>query len=198
SLYRGIAEGITAGQGSYTHFPPGFLFLGKGAILGVPTPIWVLLPAAVFFYILVHRSTVGRALSAVGFSPEGARYAGLRTARLVGFTYVLAGFCSGVASLIYVSRFGQAKADAALGYELLAITAVVLGGTSIFGGRASVVGTMLGLFAVAFLENGQALAGFKRELTGIFEGVMLLAAIGFDFSRFPRFAATRSGALSPA
>ena len=61
SMYRGIAEGITAGQGSYTHFPDSFLFLGKGTILGVPAPIWILAPVAVFFYLLVHRSTVGRA-----------------------------------------------------------------------------------------------------------------------------------------
>jgi rhamnose transport system permease protein len=190
SLYRGIAEGITAGQGSYTHFPSSFLFLGKGTILGVPTPIWLLAPAAVFFYLLVHRSTAGRALSAVGFSPDGARYAGLKTNRLIGSTYVIAGLCSGIAALIYVARFGQAKADAGTGYELMAITAVVLGGTSIFGGRASVIGTLLGLFAVAFLENGQGLAGFKRELTGIFEGLMLLAATGLDFSR------RRSGAVT--
>ena len=184
SLFRGIAEGMTGGQGSFTHFSEGFVFIGRGALFGIPAQLWVFVPAAVAFYLFVHRSKFGRALSAIGFSADGARHAGIRSDRLIGFTYALAGFCSGGAALIYVARFGQAKADAALGYELLAITAVVLGGTSIFGGRASVIGSLLGLFAVAFLENGQALAGFKRELTGIFEGVMLLAAIGLDFGRF--------------
>jgi rhamnose transport system permease protein len=183
SLFRGIAEGLTAGQGSYVNFPKSFLFLGQGAILGIPTQLWILIPAAIFFYLLVHRASSGRALSAIGFSADGARHAGINVNRLTGFTYVLSGFCAGVAALIYVARFDQAKADAALGYELGAITAVVLGGTSIFGGRASVIGTLLGLFAVAFLENGQALAGFKREITGILVGVMLLAAIGLDFTR---------------
>jgi rhamnose transport system permease protein len=183
SLFRGIAEGVTAGQGSYVDFPAGFLKLGQGSILGIPTQLWIFVPAAVFFYLLVHRSVVGRALSAIGFSADGARHAGLNVKRLTGFAYVLSGFCAGVASLVYVARFGQAKADAALGYELGAITAVVLGGTSIFGGRGSVIGTLLGLFAVAFLENGQALAGQKREVTGILVGVMLLAAIGLDFTR---------------
>jgi rhamnose transport system permease protein len=183
SLFRGIAEGVTAGQGSYVDFPAGFLKLGQGSILGIPTQLWIFVPAAVFFYLLVHRSTVGRALSAIGYSADGARHAGLNVKRLTGFAYVLSGFCAGVASLIYVARFGQAKADAALGYELGAITAVVLGGTSIFGGRGSVIGTLLGLFAVAFLENGQALAGRQREVTGILVGVMLLAAIGLDFTR---------------
>jgi rhamnose transport system permease protein len=183
SLFRGIAEGVTAGQGSYVDFPASFTLLGQGTILGIPTQLCIFLPAAVFFYLLVHRSTAGRALSAIGFSADGARHAGINVNRLTGFAYVLSGFCAGVAALIYVARFGQAKADAALGYELGAITAVVLGGTSIFGGRGSVVGTLLGLFAVAFLENGQALAGFKREITGILVGVMLLAAIGLDFTR---------------
>ena len=183
SLFRGIAEGVTAGQGSYVGFPASFTFLGQGALLGVPTQLWIAIPAAVFFYLLVHRATAGRALSAIGFAPEGARHAGINVDRLVGFTYVLSGLCAAIAALIYVARFDQAKADAALGYELGAITAVVLGGTSIFGGRASVIGTLLGLFAVAFLENGQALAGFKREITGILVGVMLLAAIGLDFTR---------------
>jgi rhamnose transport system permease protein len=192
SLFRGIAEGVTAGQGSYVNFPAGFLKLGQGSILGIPTQLWVIVPAAVFFYLLVHRSIVGRALSAIGFSADGARHAGLNIKRLTGFAYVLSGVCAGIASLIYVARFGQAKADAALGYELGAITAVVLGGTSIFGGRGSVIGTLLGLFAVAFLENGQALAGQKREVTGILVGVMLLAAIGLDFTRL------RGGRRTPA
>ena len=183
ALYRGIAEGLTSGQGSYTNFPASFVFLGHGVVLGMPVQLWIFIAAAVGFYVLVHRSTIGRALTAIGFSADGARYAGLRTDRLTGLPYVLAGFFAGVASLIYVARFGQAKADAAMGYELAAITAVVLGGTSIFGGRASVVGTLLGLFAVAFLENGQGLAGFKREITGIFEGLMLLLATGLDFTR---------------
>ena len=183
SLFRGVAEGMTSGQGSYVGFSDAFLSLGQGTLLGVPTQLWIFGPAAAVFYLLVHRSTAGRALSAIGFAPDGARHAGIRVGRLTGAAYVSAGFCAGLAALIYVARFGQAKADAATGYELQAITAVVLGGTSIFGGRASVVGTLLGLLAVAFLENGQALAGFKRELTGILVGVLLLAAIGLDFSR---------------
>ncbi|MDB5297789.1 MAG: permease component of ribose/xylose/arabinose/galactoside ABC-type transporter [Phycisphaerales bacterium] len=198
SLFRGVAEGMAGGQASYVGFPESFLQLGQGAFLGLPTQLWIVAPAAVAFYLLVHRSTVGRALSAIGYAPDGARHAGLRVGRLTGLTYVVAGFCAGLAGLIYVARFGQAKADAATGYELAAITAVVLGGTSIFGGRASVVGTLLGLLAVAFLENGQALAGFKRELTGILVGVLLLAAVGLDFTRLrgrrPRAAATGGGA----
>lgn len=181
ALFRGIAEGMTRGRGSVGGFPPGFLDLGQGTFLGVPTQLWVFVPAAVLFYLLVHRSTVGRALSAIGFATEGARHAGIRVGRLTAGMYALAGACAGLAAIIYVARFGEARANAAAGFELQAIAAVVLGGTSIFGGRASVVGTLLGLLAIAFLENGQTLAGASRELTGILIGVLLLTAAGLDY-----------------
>jgi rhamnose transport system permease protein len=178
----GVAEGITGGQGATSTSRPASFGSATGSLLGL-RPALGASAAAAAFYLLVHRSTVGRALSAIGFAPDGARYAAIRVERLTGLAYVSAGFCAGLAALIYVARFGQAKADAATGYELQAITAVVLGGTSIFGGRASVAGTLLGLLAVALLENGQALAGYKRELTGILVGVLLLSAVGLDFSR---------------
>jgi rhamnose transport system permease protein len=83
--------------------------------------------------------------------------------------------------VIYVAHLGQAKADAGTGYELLAITAVVLGGTSIFGGRGSISGTLLGLFVIAVLQNGLRLADLPSELAGILTGVLLLATISVDW-----------------
>ena len=177
SLFRGIAEGLTAGQGSYVNFPKSFLFLGQGAILGIPTQLWILIPAAIFFYLFVHRASSGRALSAIGFSADGARHAGINVNRLTGFTYVLSGFCAGLAALIYVARFDQAKADAALGYELGAITAVVLGGTSIFGGKGTIVGTILGLVLIQALKNGLALSGVKGDGTIVVIGAVLILAL---------------------
>jgi rhamnose transport system permease protein len=102
-----------------------------------------------FFWLLVHRTPIGRGVRAIGFSPEGARFAGIPVARRLLLVYVLSGAMAGLAAVVYAARLGQAKADAGSGYELFAITAVVLGGTSIFGGRGSVHGTLLGLIAVA-------------------------------------------------
>src|SRR5207248_5661000 len=127
------------------------------------------------------RTTIGRALYAIGFSPEGARYAGIPVARRVGLVYVLSGLVASLAAVIYVAHLGQAKADAGTGYELLAITAVVLGGTSIFGGRGSIPGTLLGLFVIAVLQNGLRLSDLPAELAGILTGTLLLAPISLDW-----------------
>jgi rhamnose transport system permease protein len=193
SLFRGLAEGLTGGVDNFTNFPARFLFLGQGYVLfGVPAqvPLFVLVAAA--FWILLHRTTIGRGLAAVGFSPEGARYAGLRVEWLVGLVYILSGLVASLAAIIYVAHLGQAKADAGTGYELAAITAVVLGGTSIFGGRGSVPGTLLGLFAIAVLQNGLRLADLPAELAGVLTGTLLLVAIGLDRKAAPAGAASRA------
>jgi len=179
SLFRGIAEGMTAGVRNYTGFPQAFLFLGQGHLPGgVPVQLPLVLLAALSFWLLVHRTPIGRGLRAIGFSPEGARYAGIPVARRLAAAYVLSGLAAGVAATVYAARLGQAKADAGTGFELLAITAVVLGGTSIFGGRGSIHGTLLGLLALALLHNGLRLADLPAELAGIMTGVLLIAAIG--------------------
>src|SRR5262249_18502580 len=135
---------------------------------------------AVGYWLLLHRTTIGRTLSAIGYSSEGARHAAIPVVRRVGLTYILSGLSSGLAAMIYVAHAGQAKADAGTGYELAAITAVVLGGPSIFGGRASILGTLLGLLAIAVLQNGLRLADLPAELAGGLTGVLLLAALGFE------------------
>jgi len=181
SLYRGLAEAVTQGVDAFTGFPTSFLFLGTGTLAGLPTQAWILIAAALLLWLAVHRMTFGRSLRAIGFAPEGARCAGLPVARNVTLTYVLAGVVAAIAALTYTSRLGTAKADAGLGYELFAITAVVLGGTSIFGGVGSVTGTLLGVAAVAVLSNGLTrVPGFMNvasELSGVLTGALLILAL---------------------
>ena len=105
---------------------------------------------------------------------------GCRSSGWSGWFTCSSGLVASVAAIIYVAHLGQAKADAGTGYELAAITAVVLGGTSIFGGRGSVPGTVLGLFAIAVLQNGLRLADLPSELAGVLTGTLLLVAIGLD------------------
>lgn len=179
SLFRGLAEGLTHGTDNFTNFPPGFLSLGQGELFGLlPSQFPLFVAVAGGVWLLVHRTGVGRSLFAIGFSPDGARYAGIPVERRLALVYVLSGMAAALASVVYVAFVGQAKADAALGYELTAITAVVLGGTSIFGGRGSVHGTILGLFALVLLKNGLQLSGVESEAADILTGLLLLLAIG--------------------
>jgi rhamnose transport system permease protein len=181
SLFRGMAEGLTRGIENYSGFPASFLFLGQGYVGGViPTQLFVLLPALAGFAWWLHWTGYGRSLYAIGYSAEGARYAGIPVAGRLGFVYLLSGLAASLAAVIYVAHLGQAKSDAGTGYELMAITAVVLGGASIFGGRGTVLGTMLGLFGIVILQNGLRLSAQPAELAGILTGVLLVATILLD------------------
>ncbi len=178
SLFRGLAEGITGGAINYSNFPDDFLFFGQGYIGGIiPPQAILLLLAAVFYYVLLQRSVAGRALYALGHSYEGARYAGLPVRRRLALVYVLCGFAAGLAAIVYVAHLGQAKSDAGNGYELIGITAVVLGGTSILGGSGTILGTMLGVAAIVILQNGLRLSGWPSELAGVATGVLLIVTI---------------------
>jgi rhamnose transport system substrate-binding protein len=180
SAFRGIAEGIAHGAVNYSGFPQSFLFLGQGYVFGVPAQLPVLVAAIVFYAVLLHRSAIGRALHAIGFAGEGARYAGISVARRIGLVYFLSGLAASVAAIIYVAHLGQAKSDAGTGYELDAITAVVLGGASVAGGRGTILGTVLGLFSISVLQNGLHLAALPSELTGILTGVVLVLTIALE------------------
>ena len=206
SMFRGIAEGLTGGADNFSNFPPRFLFLGQGSFLGfVPPQTLIFAAAAVGFAWLLHRTVIGRGWYAIGHAPAAARYGAVPVGRRLALAYLLSGAASAVAALIYVAHVGQAKSDAGTGYELLAITAVVLGGTSIFGGVGTIGGTLLGLFSIVVLEGGLRLSALPSELTGILTGVLLLAAIGASSlagripARFPmRRVAIAGGVLAIA
>jgi len=189
SLFRGLAEAVTHGVDTFTNFPASFLFLGQERWLGIPAQAPIFIIVAVLVWLLVHRTTFGRSFRAIGFAPEGARYAGIPVGRRVAFAYVLAGTVAALAAIIYTARLGQAKADAGMGYELFAITAVVLGGTTIFGGVGSVHGTLLGVAAIAVLSNGLVHARQPREVAGVLTGVLLILALSISVA--PKWLATR-------
>jgi len=181
SLFRGIAEGLTRGIENYSGWPSSFLFLGQGYVRQiVPTQLFVLAIVAVGSWWCLQRSPFGRTLYAIGHTAEGARYAGIPVGWRLAAVYVASGLAASIAAVIYVAHLGQAKSDAGTGYELLAITAVVLGGASIYGGRGTVQGTVLGLFAIAILQNGLRLSGQPSELGGLLTGGLLVGTILLD------------------
>ena len=187
ALFRGLAEGITRGTVNYSGFPASLLRLGQGYLWGVvPAQVPVFLAVVAAYVVLLHRSVVGRAWYAIGFASAGARYAGIPVTRRVGLAYALSGVVASIAAIVYVAHLGQARADAGTGYELDAITAAVLGGTSVFGGRGNIWGTLGGLFAIALLQNGLHLAALPSELTGVLVGALLIGTIALDRSRRAR------------
>jgi rhamnose transport system permease protein len=183
SLFRGLSEAITRGTRTYRDFSPEFLDLFDRQIAGAPLQAWALLGMAALIGFLVHATVLGRSWRAIGFAPEGARYAGIPVERRVAWTYVQAGVIAALAALLFTARLKQARADAGTGYELAAITAVVLGGTSIFGGIGTVAGTLLGIAAIAILTNGLGRipavlkAGIGGELGSLLTGASLLIAL---------------------
>lgn len=181
SLFRGLAEAITRGVDNFTNFPSSFLFLGQGYLFGlVPVQMVIFVIVAIGIWLFVHRTTFGRSFRAIGFAPEGARYAGIPVESRLALAYILAGIVAALAGIIYVARVGQAKADAGTGYELPAITAVVLGGASIFGGIGTVHGTLLGVAVLAVLKIGLTLSDQPSELAGILTGGLLLLVLSSE------------------
>jgi rhamnose transport system substrate-binding protein len=179
SLFRGLAEGLTGGVDNYTGLPARFLWFGQGFVGGViPAQSPWLALVAIAYWLLLHRSIRGRTYFAIGNNAEASRFAGIPVSRRLLELYVGSGVLAALAAIIYVAHLGQAKADAGTGYELTAVTAVVLGGTSIAGGRGTILGTAIGLATMVVLQNGLRLAALPAELGGVLTGVLLIVAIG--------------------
>jgi len=176
ALYRGLAEGISQAR-SVRGYPEWFFGLGQGELLGVPTQLWLLAVAIAVFGFVLARTTFGRALYAIGHNETAARFSGIPVDRIKLTIYTLSGFMAGLAGWIFVSRVSTTRSDMGTGLELDVIAAVVLGGTSIFGGVGTIVGTVLGFTLIQLLKNGLALVGVKGDATIIVIGSVLILSI---------------------
>jgi ribose/xylose/arabinose/galactoside ABC-type transport system permease subunit len=176
ALYRGLAEGISQAR-SVRGYPEWFFFFGQGEMLGVPFQLWVLALATVVCAIILGLTPFGRATYAIGANETAARFSGIRVDTTKLWIYAGAGFLSAIAAVIFVSRVTTTRSDMGTGLELDVITGVVLGGTSIFGGRGTVIGTALGLVLIQALKNGLALSGVKGDGTIVVIGIVLIIAI---------------------
>lgn len=176
ALYRGIALGISEAR-SARGFPEWFLDVGTGTLLGIPTQIWFLIIGAVISGIVLARTRFGRGLYAMGNNETAAKFSGIPVRAYKLAIYTFAGFMAAVAGWIFTSRVSTTRSDMGTGLELDVIAAVVLGGTSIFGGSGSIFGTMIGLVLIQLLKNGLSLAGVRGDATVIVVGVVLILAI---------------------
>lgn len=176
ALYRGLAEGISQAR-SVRGYPDWFYVLGQKDVLGVPTQLWLLVIAVAFFWVLLARTTFGRSLYAIGHNETAARYSAIRVDRIKLAIYTMSGLMAGLAGVIFVSRVSTTRSDMGSGLELDVIAAVVLGGTSIFGGVGTIAGTVLGFTLIQLLKNGLALTGVKGDSTIVVIGTVLIASI---------------------
>jgi rhamnose transport system permease protein len=176
ALYRGLAEGISQAR-SVRGYPEWFFVLGQREVLGVPTQLWLLGVAIALFGVALARTSFGRTLYAIGNNETASRFSGLAVDRAKLTIYGLSGLMAGLAAWIFVSRVSTTRSDMGTGLELDVIAAVVLGGTSIFGGTGSILGTVLGVVLVQLLKNGLALTGVKGDATIVVIGAVLILSI---------------------
>jgi rhamnose transport system permease protein len=176
ALYRGLAEGISQAR-SVRGYPDWFFTLGQGEFLGVPVQLWIFAGLAAVAAVILGLSTFGRATYAIGSNAIASRFSGLSVDRTLLLIYTASGLVAGLAAVIFVSRVSTTRSDMGTGLELDVITAVVLGGTSIFGGRGTIIGTLLGLVLMQALKNGLALAGVKGDGTIVVIGAVLIGTI---------------------
>jgi rhamnose transport system permease protein len=176
ALYRGLAEGISQAR-SVRGYPEWFFRLGQGEVLGVPTQLWILLVAIVVSAVVLAYTAFGRSLYAIGHNQLAARFSGIPVDRYKLAIYTFSGLMAGLAGYIFVSRVSTTRSDMGTGLELDVIAAVVLGGTSIFGGTGTIMGTVLGVVLIQLLKNGLALTGVKGDATIVVIGAVLILSI---------------------
>lgn len=173
ALYRGLAEGTSQAR-SVRGYPEWFYFIGQENLFGVPAQLWLLLIAIVVSAIVLDRTIFGRTLYAIGNNETAARFSGLPVDRVKLIIYTLSGLMAGLSACVLVSRVTTTRSDMGIGYELDVIAAVVLGGTSIFGGVGTIWGTVVGLAMIQLLKNGLALTGVKGDATIVVIGTVLI------------------------
>jgi rhamnose transport system permease protein len=197
AAYRGLALGISNGNG-FSSFPSSFQFFGQTYIGPVPAQVvvWLLLAAAV--YLVVHATTAGRRLLAVGINEVAASFAGIRVGGVRLAVYGASGLLTGIASLIFSSRVFSVRGDAGSGLELLAIAAVVVGGATIRGGEISIARTTLAVIVIGVIPDGLQLANIDTSWQYVTIGVVMVAAIVINELLVSRAPAIRSRTSSRA
>lgn len=175
-LYRGIAYIILEDQAS-GNFPQWYSFLGWGYIGGVPFILIVFAVFAVIFGLLLHKTTFGRRVYAMGNNITASRFSGVQVDKIKVIVFTLAGFMSAVTALFLTSRMGSTRPNVALGYELDVIAMVVLGGVSTAGGKGRIAGTILSIFLIGMLRYGLGLVNVPSQVMLIIIGLLLIFAV---------------------
>jgi len=179
TIWRGAAFLFTDGRPIWD-LPDEFGALAAARVAGIPVPTIMMLLVFGLGYVLLNRTPFGRYVYAVGGNREAARLAGIRTDRVIIGVYAICGFLAALSGILLASRLNSGQPNAGLMYELDVIAAVVVGGTSLFGGRGSIVGTFVGAMLIGVLRNGLNLLDVSSYLQMIFVGAVILFAVALD------------------
>lgn len=177
SILRGFALYLTQGYSIPIKDVPGFFALGRGELFGFPIPALIAIAVAIIGYVVISSTKYGRQVVAVGSNMEAARRVGMPAKWIIASVYMVAGIACALAGLLIAARLGSGSSNAAVGFELQVIAAVVLGGTSLMGGRGTILGTVLGTLTIAVIGNGLILMHISPFFTQIVTGAIILIAI---------------------
>lgn len=178
-IASGISLGVMGGQ-VVRGFPPAFRFIGSGYVGPVPAPIVVMLVVAGLTWLLLRRTTFGRAVYAIGANRHAARFSGIRVERTLLMVYVLSGLLAAFAGLMFVARLNAAQINMGEPFTLTIIAAVTVGGTSLFGGEGGVIETMLGALILTLITNGMNLLGIDSLWQTAATGAVILLSVSLD------------------
>ncbi|MDQ0886487.1 ribose transport system permease protein [Paenibacillus sp. V4I9] len=182
TVFRGLTLVYTQGR-PITGFKEDFALLGKGYFLQIPMPIiWMVIAFAVLYIILKH-TTFGRRVYALGSNEEATWLSGINTSKVKILVYSISGLLAAISGIILTSRLNSAQPTAGGAFELDAIAAVVLGGTSLSGGRGWIVGTLIGAMIIGVLDNGLNLLNVSSFYQQVVKGVVILIAVLLDRSK---------------
>jgi ribose transport system permease protein/inositol transport system permease protein len=179
TAWRGAALLLSQG-GPISGFSPAYTWWGQGRIEGVPVPVIIFAAAAVLAFVVLRHTRYGLHVYAVGGNGPAADLNGVSSRRVIFSVYVIVGFACGLASFLLSARLNSAEAVAGLGLELDVIAAVVIGGTSLFGGVGGVFGTVVGALLIGVLRNGLVLLNVSPFIQQILIGLILVLAVAFD------------------
>ena len=177
TMARGLALRMSSQQPISLAEADAVRFLGRGRVFGIPMAVLIFLAVVVLGWFVLNRTAFGRYVVATGGNAEAARIAGIRVNRIKFVVYLISGLCVGISAVLLAGRLGSASPVVGNLAELDAIAAVVIGGTSLSGGKATIVGTFLGVLTFALIFNLLNILGLPAELQQIVKGLIILAAV---------------------
>jgi rhamnose transport system permease protein len=178
AFYRGLAYGFLGDQAA-RDYPDAFTYLGQGKVFGslIPFSVALFVVLAIIFGLILHKTTFGRYLYAIGNNENATAYSGVPVERIKLIIFTLSGFMSAMAGLILAARFGSTRPDIGTGLELTVITAAVLGGVDINGGTGTMIGSALSLLLIGLMRFGMGLLNIQGQVQGIAIGLLLIFSI---------------------